>query len=75
MMLFCRNFFVSIFENHVFFVFTPSKRLKLSDHVCMCTHCTVMKWFHYLSRVVRNLVLYSCSPMAVVTFYVLLLNC
>ena len=28
----------------MFFVFTPSKKLKLSDHVCMCTHCTVMKW-------------------------------
>ena len=20
--------------------------LLLLDHVCMCTHCTVMKWFH-----------------------------
>ena len=33
MMLFCRNFFVSIFDKIIcFFVFTPSKKLKLSDH-------------------------------------------
>ena len=32
---------------YMYFVFTPSKKFKLSDHVCMCTHCTVMKWFHY----------------------------
>ena len=47
MMLVCLNFFVSIFAKIMFSVFTPSKKLKLSDHVCMYTHCTVMKWFHY----------------------------
>ena len=36
----------SIFVKIVSFVFTPSKELKLSDHVCMYTHRTVMKWFH-----------------------------
>ena len=69
---------MSIFVKIMFFVLfllPGAKKLKLSDHVCMGTHCIVMKWFHYKSRVVTNLVLYSCSPMAVVTFYVLLLNC
>ena len=46
-----------------------SKKFQLSDHVCMCTHCTVMKWFHYISGC--EIVVYSCSPMAVV----LLLHC
>ena len=67
MMLFCRNFFVSKLCKS-YFVFTPSKKLNLSDHVnkkkldlsmaynnivsvqfstIICTHCTVMKWFHY----------------------------
>ena len=27
----------------MYFVFTPSKKLKLSDHMCVCTHCIVMK--------------------------------
>ena len=29
-------------ERGMYFVFTPSKKLKLSDHVCVCTHCIVM---------------------------------
>ena len=31
----------------MYFVFTPSKKLKVSDHVCMCKHCTEMKWFYF----------------------------
>ena len=35
----------------MYFVFTPSKKLKLSDHMCVCrptTHRIVMKWFNNL---------------------------
>ena len=39
-------FSLSNFVKIMYFVFTPSKKLKLSDHMCVCTHCIVMKWFH-----------------------------
>ena len=37
-------FSLSNFVKIMYFVFTPSKKLKLSDH--MCVYCIVMKWFH-----------------------------
>ena len=39
-------FSLSNFVKIMYFVFTPSKKLKLSDHMCVCTHCIVMKWFN-----------------------------
>ena len=44
----------------MYFVFTPSKKLKLSDHMCVCTHCTV-KVVSLISG--DKSVVYSCSPM------------
>ena len=45
--LFC-VFFLNLTEIiiNLCIFFTSSKTLKVSDHVCMCPHCTVMKWFH-----------------------------
>ena len=41
-------FSLSNFVKIMYFVFTPSKKLKLSDHMCVCTHCIVIKWFNNL---------------------------
>ena len=47
MMLFFRNYFVffstTLLKSYVF-CFYSSKKLKLSDHMCVCTHFIVMKW-------------------------------
>ena len=66
MMLFCRNYFVFFslnwLESYVFsFCFYSFHEIEtIRPHVCTCTHCEG--------------VVYSCSPMAV-ALYVLLLNC
>ena len=33
-------FSLSNFVKIMNFVFAPSKKLKLSDHMCVCTHCS-----------------------------------
>ena len=38
-------FSLSNFVKIMYLVFTPSKKFKLSDHMCI-THYIVMKWFH-----------------------------
>ena len=37
-------FSLSNFVKIMYFVFTPSKKLKLSDHMCVCTHCKGRGW-------------------------------
>ena len=63
MMVFC------YINNIMYFVFTPPKKLKLSDHVCTLHGDDVVSLISGCGSVVVN----SCSPRAV-TFYVLLLN-
>ena len=71
--LFC--VFVSKFVKIIFmyFVYTHSKKLKRSDHVCGALYRLHSDEVVSLISGCESVV-YSCSPM-VVTFYVLLLNC
>ena len=79
MMFFAETFLCSnyYFLNHIHIVFTHSQKLKLSDHLCTC----VVLYTLHSDEVVSllglisgcEIVVCSCSPMAV-TFYALLLN-
>ena len=49
MMFFCRNFFVFklfLLKSYPYYFYSLPEIETIRPFVYMCTHCTVMKWFH-----------------------------